>query len=83
MVSEIFQKVLKMLQKNVLILVLVEDGLGVPLPRKVATSLTPVLILVLVEDGLGGAHKTPDWNGIERVLILVLVEDGLGDSCKG
>ena len=42
--------------KNVLILVLVEDGLGALccMPRIAVTSL--VLILVLVEDGLGVDH---------------------------
>ncbi len=63
----------------VLILVLVEDGLG----ESVQTSPIPmdywvVLILVLVEDGLGAClfrvHDTLE----SPVLILVLVEDGLG-----
>ena len=61
----------------VLILVLVEDGLGA------ATTVFPkripevVLILVLVEDGLGGCGKRSYRMG-RIVLILVLVEDGLG-----
>ena len=37
----------------VLILVLVEDGLGVRLSRKYTIYMLIVLILVLVEDGLG------------------------------
>ena len=63
--------------KNVLILVLVEDGLGAVWDVQVRRFGT-VLILVLVEDGLG-AHQ--QWKQIlhsTRVLILVLVEDGLG-----
>ena len=38
----------------VLILVLVEDGLGEYLRKLVRSIVTTVLILVLVEDGLGG-----------------------------
>ena len=39
--------------KWVLILVLVEDGLGVEKTKKGRGPSKPVLILVLVEDGLG------------------------------
>ena len=63
-------------EEEVLILVLVEDGLGAL--TRVATNLMHlVLILVLVEDGLGGAISQRGKRG-EIVLILVLVEDGLG-----
>ena len=63
----------------VLILVLVEDGLGV-FELLIGWEIRDiVLILVLVEDGLGvlaAALKALS----ARVLILVLVEDGLGES---
>ena len=61
--------------KAVLILVLVEDGLRVPLFPPISLFL-PVLILVLVEDGL---RDTTSIRMALRsiVLILVLVEDGL------
>ncbi len=62
----------------VLILVLVEDGLGDFKNHHSSNTLRIVLILVLVEDGLGeleGGILLPQ----SRVLILVLVEDGLGD----
>ena len=39
--------------KAVLILVLVEDGLGDLVDTRLYENLEPVLILVLVEDGLG------------------------------
>ena len=61
----------------VLILVLVEDGLGGQ--RYAASSKNAtVLILVLVEDGLGVKTWKITIHGF-GVLILVLVEDGLGD----
>ena len=62
----------------VLILVLVEDGLG----DKWNVGVEPykqVLILVLVEDGLGVKSKIMDEKQT-MVLILVLVEDGLGEG---
>ena len=40
-------------QKNVLILVLVEDGLGEQILKSINSPSFAVLILVLVEDGLG------------------------------
>ena len=65
--------------ESVLILVLVEDGLGAKLKQyKYATS--NVLILVLVEDGLGELTLLPLHTLLGSVLILVLVEDGLGES---
>ena len=75
-------------EKRVLILVLVEDGLGDALLATASDEDKAVLILVLVEDGLGGValkYKDADDGG---VLILVLVEDGLGviktthNSCR-
>ena len=64
----------------VLILVLVEDGLGASRFQLFENS-KPVLILVLVEDGLGAFVKVPSTS-TKTVLILVLVEDGLGASTK-
>ena len=62
----------------VLILVLVEDGLGGGDPFSQKNSDSLVLILVLVEDGLGEAAIESLNKYHEKVLILVLVEDGLG-----
>ena len=62
---------------SVLILVLVEDGLGVYLSALSIVLYAVVLILVLVEDGLG-ALKSRRYETLREVLILVLVEDGLG-----
>ena len=62
---------------EVLILVLVEDGLG----ENRNFNKTPaflVLILVLVEDGLGAICILQSSASQQVVLILVLVEDGLG-----
>ncbi len=64
----------------VLILVLVEDGLGVWLRARIRQRRS-VLILVLVEDGLGVLHINKQVH-INLVLILVLVEDGLGEMKK-
>ena len=64
----------------VLILVLVEDGLGVFDILADCTDWHEVLILVLVEDGLGVVDLlTLNLKDME-VLILVLVEDGLGGA---
>ena len=63
----------------VLILVLVEDGLGVS-PGFSGEDGEVVLILVLVEDGLGGFVRPAISSEGVLVLILVLVEDGLGGS---
>ena len=63
----------------VLILVLVEDGLGVQNLKVWAnTGKVSVLILVLVEDGLGVCGIPGHRESSLLVLILVLVEDGLG-----
>ena len=63
---------------TVLILVLVEDGLGGQGKSAYRVHNRNVLILVLVEDGLGVIiEKYIKLNDI-KVLILVLVEDGLG-----
>ena len=65
-----------MISTEVLILVLVEDGL-----REGQTDLfgskASVLILVLVEDGLRADGVRMKTNKNCNVLILVLVEDGL------
>ncbi len=53
MVSEMVSNVLKWIKETVLILVLVEDGLG-EVFSKFLFKFNIVLILVLVEDGLGG-----------------------------
>ena len=67
------------LNKHVLILVLVEDGLGAQTRKALNHKMYKVLILVLVEDGLGDLQSRPVDVGIVAVLILVLVEDGLGE----
>ena len=64
------------LSRDVLILVLVEDGLRVVFPSMEDALVKWVLILVLVEDGLRVCHSVSQ-GGICLVLILVLVEDGL------
>ena len=63
---------------KVLILVLVEDGLGVKGRRLTWLGAGFVLILVLVEDGLGVKALIRQRVCDSGVLILVLVEDGLG-----
>ena len=69
------------LKPIVLILVLMEDGLGL-LRVQHRSQQSWVLILVLMEDGLG---RRPTANGrpIVKVLILVLMEDGLGPVNPG
>ena len=62
----------------VLILVLVEDGLGVMYNMSEYVCIYTVLILVLVEDGLGEGGLMSWGYNMLLVLILVLVEDGLG-----
>ena len=77
MVSEGYTAMLRYSAMLVLILVLMEDGLG---DRKYELFRvgSVVLILVLMEDGLGVSvsELVADEN---VVLILVLMEDGLGD----
>ena len=76
MVSENEIVAIKNTIRNVLILVLVEDGLGArDHPRSYGKSR--VLILVLVEDGLGEFKKHIQGKS-PLVLILVFVGDGLG-----
>ena len=58
---------------DVLILVLMEDGLG--LTKSDVHYCAEVLILVLMEDGLGPLNN---GTSLPAVLILVLMEDGLG-----
>ena len=77
MVSEKQASRLHTHRQNVLILVLVEDGLGVfkTMPtRKKRTSLNPCFS--------GGWSRSEDKENrvynLQSVLILVLVEDGLG-----
>ena len=77
MVSESYDYNVKRSICQVLILVVVEDGLGDAIQVR-ATSWGTVLILVVVEDGLEG--KQYKCIGLkEVVLILVVVEDGLGE----
>ncbi len=78
MVSEGPRAPFRVLIRVVLILVLVEDGLGAGVKLTLRVVPYEVLILVLVEDGLGG-RLTWLSAGFNGVLILVLVEDGLGD----
>ena len=51
---------------RVLILVLVEDGLGVYTPAVAGVATCIVLILVLVEDGLGAAPLSPQLTRSRR-----------------
>ena len=64
-------------ERRVLILVLLEDGLGEGL---IVSYFVFVLILVLVEDGLGDNENINVRANQPDVLILVLVEDGLGEG---
>ena len=78
MVSEKRFVVPMLKELKVLILVLVEDGLGACINRCYDDMQVMVLILVLVEDGLGVAQPSTKGEKGGIVLILVLVEDGLG-----
>ena len=63
--------------RNVLILVVMEDSLGLSIFLSVLCKRTWVLILVVMEDSLG--RKTKELkNGRNFVLILVVMEDSLG-----
>ena len=62
----------------VLILVLVEDGLGAALLVKGASFTTVVLILVLVEDGLGG--QLLELTVSETVVTKFLISLTFGDQ---
>ena len=68
--------------KKVLILVVVEDGLGELFGFSVSSKQYEVLILVVVEDGLGVNANVNLVDSFGDVLILVVVEDGLGDCYK-
>ena len=65
-------------RKLVLILVLMEYGLGLPLLRPMYSTMNGVLILVLMEYGLGRGQGLLLSRGYRLVLILVLMEYGLG-----
>ena len=63
---------------KVLILILMEDTLGVLL-RNMAQSMPQlVLILILMEDTLGAVQSKNERNQNLSVLILILMEDTLG-----
>ena len=62
MVSEYIYYRCEELLEQVLILVLVEDGLRGEGPNGIRSLLGDVLILVLVEDGLRGQERTPRKN---------------------
>ena len=62
----------------VLILVLVDVGLGPPSHRTGDPVACVVLILVLVDVGLGPANPMFTVDDLKAVLILVLVDVGLG-----
>ena len=79
MVSEGRNRYFCITRMAVLILVLVEDGLGAAAVAAEYKARDGVLILVLVEDGLGETLKGRHITWLSPVLILVLVEDGLGE----
>ena len=54
--SELYQKTKVVISPRVLILVLMEDGLGEPGKNTHPVTIDQVLILVLMEDGLGVYH---------------------------
>ena len=62
---------------QVLILVLLDDGLGLQIDLW-ATYDRFVLILVLLDDGLGPTTNIGEQRNVPTVLILVLLDDGLG-----
>ena len=80
MVSELTVEGASFTPLPVLILVLVEDGLGEGEELYENRSFNKVLILVLVEDGLGVDAEIENAPQQSIVLILVLVEDGLGEQ---
>ncbi len=63
---------------HVLILVLMEHGLGV-VSLKTKKIMQKVLILVLMEHGLGATNQIYILEN-QLVLILVLMEHGLGEA---
>ena len=76
MVSEVSYLCSSSTSHEVLILVLVEDGLREVLRKFHQQRVDMVLILVVVEDGLR-ANAGVFYVSNEDVLILVVVEDGL------
>ena len=62
--------------RNVLILIVVEDGL-VQIGSKGTKNRKRVLILIVVEDGLVLTDDTSVSASEQPVLILIVVEDGL------
>ena len=78
MVSENFTKVRMVKLSKVLILVLVEDGLGVSVERTEYGTGLLVLILVLVEDGLGEQLLEVSVN--ETVITIFLISLTFGDQ---
>ena len=77
MVSESLRDVIDDIDRQVLILVLMADGLWV-LAGIAGAAVTAVLILVLMADGLWDSYV--HLSGLSYiVLILVLMADGLWD----
>ena len=64
----------------VLILVVLEDGLGECWCYFYLIWSSAVLILVVLEDGLGGGSGSVSRWRQHMVLILVVLEDGLGET---
>ena len=64
---------------KVLILVLMEDTLGVGIELEGQDRKPGVLILVLMEDTLGASWES-EIRDLLKVLILVLMEDTLGEA---
>ena len=83
-VLELFVSQSRSLVSRVLqiILVVVEDGLGVVQKLNRMVTQCNVLILVVVEDGLGEQIMEIKFDFSNFVLILVVVEDGLGAPTK-
>ena len=67
---------------NVLILVVMEDGLRDREHKLYEDIIKFVLILVVMEDGLRGGHCKDIQAGEPDVLILVVMEDGLREMVK-
>ena len=74
----VFEKLVADDKNYVLILVLMEHGLGANNISNENKNQVNVLILVLMEHGLGEGHHQSSVSRI--VLILVLMEHGLGVS---
>ena len=76
MVSYNFQPAGTEYVDDVLILIVVEDGL-VPIVKVSVLLLIKVLILIVVEDGLVPDGAIKMGLSVFTVLILIVVEDGL------